>query len=87
MDTVSRFELDRFRVVPLTIEQGALNPALYRLEHQGVIGIGVGIFRKQPAGEVLSLDRRRPKTPAGRDPGNRVASAMATVLRPTRQEV
>ena len=41
-----------------TIEQGALYPALYRLEHQGLLAHRVGHVRQQPQGQVLSASRR-----------------------------
>ncbi|MGE5245406.1 MAG: PadR family transcriptional regulator [Betaproteobacteria bacterium] len=71
----------------LTIEQGALYPALYRLEHQGLL-----------AGEWgLSDNNRRARfyrlTPAGRrrlreatESWNRTASAMAAALSATAGE-
>ena len=51
----------------LTIEQGALYPALYRLEHQGAARHRVGHVRQQPQGQVLQSHCRRPKAPEGRN--------------------
>ena len=41
------------------VEQGALYPALFRLEEKGMLSIGMGNFRKQSAGEVLPVDAQR----------------------------
>lgn len=71
----------------LNIQQGALYPALYRLEHQGLIESEWG----------TSANNRRAKfyrlTPAGRrglgeevESWNRLAEAMALALRATPQE-
>ena len=49
------------------IEQGALYPALYRLEHDGLLESGVGRLGQQPQGEVLPADRGRPQAAQGRD--------------------
>jgi PadR family transcriptional regulator, regulatory protein PadR len=37
----------------LDIEQGALYPALYRLEHQGLLDTEWGTSKQQPQGQVL----------------------------------
>ena len=44
----------------LLVEQGALYPALARLEHQGLLDGRVGHFRQQSSREVLSAHRGRP---------------------------
>ena len=43
----------------LEIQQGSLYPALYRLEHQGLIRAEVGRERQQPQGQVLHPDGGR----------------------------
>ena len=47
----------------LNIQQGSLYPALYRLEHQGLLATRVGREREQSQGEVLHADRGRPPSP------------------------
>lgn len=72
----------------LQVQQGALYPALYRLEHRGLIESEWG----------LSDNNRRAKfyrlTPSGRErlgaevaSWNRLAEAMAAALRTTPQEI
>ena len=51
----------------LDVPQGSLYPALYRLEHQGLISGGVGRERQQAAREVLHPDAGRPETAPRRD--------------------
>ena len=65
----------------LLVEQGALYPALYRLEHQGLIAGEWGVSDNNRRAKFYSL------TPAGRralrdqtDSWNRLASAMAAAL-------
>ena len=58
----------------LEIEQGALYPALYRLEGQGLLDTEWGISRQQPKGQVLPADRGGPKAPPRRN------SRMAAVV-------
>ena len=66
----------------LTIEQGALYPALYRLEHQGLLDTEWGTSDNNRKAKFYSL------TPAGRrrlkaetERWNRTALAMNTALR------
>jgi transcriptional regulator len=66
----------------LTIEQGALYPALYRLEHQGVLETEWGISdnnRKAKFYSLTAAGRRRLKAETER--WNRIALAMTTALR------
>ena len=65
----------------LLVEQGALYPALYRLEHQGLIAGEWGVSDNNRRAKFYSL------TPAGRralrdqtDSWNRLATAMAAAL-------
>ena len=71
----------------LTIEQGALYPALYRLEHQGLLETEWGTSENNRRAKYYRL------TPAGRrrlreetESWNRLASAMTAVLRARPQE-
>lgn len=66
----------------LLVEQGALYPALYRLEHQGLIAGEWGVSDNNRRAKFYSL------TPAGRralreqtDSWNRLATAMAAALK------
>jgi transcriptional regulator len=66
----------------LLVEQGALYPALYRLEHQGLIAGEWGVSDNNRRAKFYSL------TPAGRrrlreqmDSWNRLAAAMAAALK------
>ena len=43
------------------MEEGALYPALHRLEVRGLLAVGVGRLGQQPAGEVLPADGRGPR--------------------------
>ena len=72
----------------LQIQQGALYPALYRLEHQGLIASEWGTSEHNRRAKYYRL------TIAGRRQlgvelasWNRLAEAMATALRATAQEV
>jgi PadR family transcriptional regulator PadR len=65
----------------LTVEQGALYPALYRLEHQGLLDTEWGTSDNNRKAKFYSL------TPAGRkrlrqetDRWNRAAAAMMAAL-------
>ena len=49
----------------LVVEQGALYPALYRLEQQGFAGDGMGRVGQQPPGQVLPADAGGPPPAAG----------------------
>jgi transcriptional regulator len=69
----------------LSIEQGALYPALYRLERQGLLKTEWGISENNRRAKYYSL------TPAGRarlekevDSWNRLAHAIATAIKATR---
>jgi PadR family transcriptional regulator PadR len=66
----------------LLVEQGALYPALYRLEHQGLLATEWGTSENNRRAKYYSL------TPAGRkrlreetDSWNRLAVAMAAALK------
>jgi PadR family transcriptional regulator, regulatory protein PadR len=66
----------------LLVEQGALYPALYRLEHQGLLDTEWGTSENNRRAKYYSL------TPAGRkrlreetDSWNRLATAMASALK------
>ena len=66
----------------LTIEQGALYPALYRLEHQGLLDTEWGTSENNRRAKFYSLTaagRRRLKEETQR--WNRIALAMTTALR------
>ena len=70
----------------LLVEQGALYPALYRLEHQGLIGGEWGVSDNNRRAKFYSLTvagRRRLREQT--DSWNRLAAAMAAALtaRPT----
>jgi transcriptional regulator len=72
----------------LQIQQGALYPALYRLEHQGLIESEWGTSennRRAKFYRLTAAGRRR----LGQEVAswNRLAEAMALVLRATPQEV
>lgn len=72
----------------LTIEQGALYPALYRLEHQGLLESEWGTSENNRRAKYYRLTtsgRRRLREETAN--WNRVASAMATVLRARPEEV
>ena len=53
----------------LEIPQGSLYPALYRLEHQGLIAAEWGESENKRQREVLHADRRRPAAAARRNGG------------------
>lgn len=72
----------------LAIEQGALYPALYRLEHQGLIESEWGISENNRKAKFYSLTpagRRRLKDEAAS--WERFATAMATALQTQPEEV
>ena len=73
----------------LDIPQGSLYPALNRLEHQGLIVVGVGPERQQPPGQVLHRHRRRAPAAARRDAraGTGWPTAIAAALNTTPDEV
>ena len=66
----------------LVVEQGALYPALYRLEHQGLIAGEWGTSDNNRRAKFYSLTaagRRRLRE--GTDSWNRLAAAMAAALK------
>lgn len=77
----------------LALEQGALYPALYRLERQGYLAGALGALRHPAQGEVLRADPgRRPSSaradrelePHGEHHGRRVAVARQRSVAPMR---
>jgi PadR family transcriptional regulator PadR len=72
----------------LAIQQGALYPGLYRLEHQGLIDSEWGISENNRRAQFYRLTaaggRRLGEEEAG---WNRLVAAMAAVLTATPQEV
>jgi len=72
----------------LHIQQGALYPALYRLERQGLIDSEWGLSennRRAKYYKLTTLGRQRLRDEAAG--WNRLADAMATALRATSQEI
>ena len=72
----------------LQIQQGALYPALYRLERQGLIESEWGVSdnnRRAKYYKLTTLGRQRMRDEAAS--WNRLADAMATALRATSQEI
>ena len=72
----------------LLIQQGALYPALYRLERQGLIESEWGVSennRRAKYYKLTTLGRQRMRDEVAS--WNRVAEAMATALRATSQEI
>jgi PadR family transcriptional regulator, regulatory protein PadR len=72
----------------LHIQQGALYPALYRLERQGLIDSEWGVSdnnRRAKYYKLTTLGRQRMRDDAAS--WNRLADAMATALRATSQEI
>ena len=72
----------------LHIQQGALYPALYRLEQQGLIESEWGISdnnRRAKYYQLTTLGRQRLRDESAS--WNRLADAMATALRATSQEI
>ena len=72
----------------LDIPQGSLYPALYRLEHQGLIAAEWGVSENNRKAKYYSLTsagrRRLREETAG---WNRLTSAMAAALNSTAEEV
>ena len=65
----------------LRIQQGSLYPALYRLEHQGLIESEWGESENRRRARVLSADSRRPAPVQGRGGvWERLSGAIAMVL-------
>ena len=72
----------------LQIQQGALYPALYRLERQGLIDSEWGVSennRRAKYYKLTTLGRQRLRDEAAG--WNRLADAMAAALRATSQEI
>jgi len=72
----------------LQIQQGALYPALYRLERQGLIESEWGVSennRRAKYYRLTTLGRQRMRDEVAS--WNRVSEAMATALRATSQEI
>jgi PadR family transcriptional regulator PadR len=72
----------------LLIQQGALYPALYRLERQGLIESEWGVSennRRAKYYKLTTLGRQRMRDDAAS--WNRLADAMAAALRATSQEI
>ena len=72
----------------LQIQQGALYPALYRLEQQGLIESDWGVSdnnRRAKFYTLTTLGRRRLRDES--DSWNRLAEAMALALRATSHEI
>jgi len=72
----------------LLIQQGALYPALYRLERQGLIESEWGVSdnnRRAKYYKLTTLGRQRLRDEAAG--WNRLAEAMAAALRATSQEI
>src|SRR5215210_8149812 len=70
----------------LLVEQGALYPALYRLEHQGLLATEWGTSENNRRAKYYSLTAAgRKRLREGTDSWNRLAAAMAAALktRPT----
>ena len=74
--------IEQITQVALLVEQGALYPALYRLEHQGLIGGEWGVSdnnRRAKFYSVTASGRRALREQT--DSWNRLASAMAAALK------
>ncbi len=70
-----------------SIEQGALYPALYRLEHQGFLETEWGVSENNRRAKYYRLTAAgRKKLRSETESWNRVAGAMATVLGATLEE-
>ena len=72
----------------LQIQQGSLYPALYRLEHQGLIDSEWGESENNRKAKYYSLTaagRRQLQEEAGR--WNRMADIIAGILKTTREEI
>ncbi len=72
----------------LEIQQGSLYPALYRLEHQGLISSEWGESdnkRKAKFYRLTASGRRRLQTET--EKWNRMASLIASILRTTPEEI
>ena len=66
----------------LLVEQGALYPALYRLEHQGLLATEWGTSENNRRAKYYSLTAAgRKRLREGTDSWNRLAVAMAAALK------
>lgn len=71
----------------LTIEQGALYPALYRLEHQGLLTSEWGTSENNRKAKFYTLTAvGRKRLHQETDGWNRLATAIAVALRATPEE-
>jgi PadR family transcriptional regulator PadR len=72
----------------LLVEQGALYPALYRLEEQDLLASEWGVSDNNRRAKYYSLTRAGEKRLRQEtESWNRVASSMSTVLRATTEEI
>jgi transcriptional regulator len=72
----------------LLVEQGALYPALYRLEEQGMLATEWGVSENNRRAKYYRLTRSGEKRlRVEMDSWHRLVSAMSTVLRTTAEEV
>ncbi len=72
----------------LLVEQGALYPALYRLEEQDLLASEWGVSDNNRRAKYYSLTRAGEKRLRQEtESWNRVATAMSTVLRATTEEI
>jgi len=72
----------------LLVEQGALYPALYRLEEQDLLASEWGVSDNNRRAKYYSLTRAGEKRLRQEtESWNRVASAMSSVLRATTEEI
>jgi PadR family transcriptional regulator, regulatory protein PadR len=72
----------------LEIPQGSLYPALYRLEHQGLIGAEWGVSENNRKAKFYKLTADGRKRLREETAGwNRLATAMASALNATAEEV
>jgi DNA-binding PadR family transcriptional regulator len=70
------------------VEQGALYPALYRLEEKGMLASEWGVSENNRRAKYYRLTRKGEKYLRQQtDTWNRLASAMATVLNAQPEEV
>jgi PadR family transcriptional regulator PadR len=66
----------------LLVEQGALYPALYRLEHQGLLDTEWGTSENNRRAKYYSLTAAgRKRLREGTDSWNRLATAMSSALK------
>jgi PadR family transcriptional regulator PadR len=71
----------------LDVPQGSLYPALYRLEHQGLINTEWGESENKRRAKFYTLTPDWPKTPSGGTVSwNRLVSAIASSLNATPDE-